>query len=74
MNEVIVIDGFKEIFISMKDISKTDVLVCFLINLKKNKIVKKANVMSLEMWIKMRAETHALVVANSLNKTKSGDK
>jgi hypothetical protein len=31
----------------MKDISKTDVLVRFLINLKKNKIVKKANVMSL---------------------------
>lgn len=58
----------------MKDISKTDVLVRFLINLKKNKIVKKANVMSLQMWVKMRAETHALVVANTLSKTKSGDK
>lgn len=65
------IDGFKEIFISMKEISKTDKLVQFLIRLKKEKIVNSSNVMSLEAWVKMKAEVTALMVTNSQNQNKA---
>lgn len=54
LNQVVINDGFKEIFINMKQIAKTDKLVQFLIKLKKQKIVNHNNVMSLENWVKMK--------------------
>lgn len=68
MNDVIVIDGFKEIFLSMKVLSRNVELIRFLIGLKKNKIVNSSNVMSLELWTKMRAEVATQIAAQGKNK------
>lgn len=47
MNDVVVIDGFKEIFLSMKDITRSGELIRFLIKMRKSKVVKANNLMSL---------------------------
>ena len=49
----------------MKEISRNGELIRFLIKLKKNKIVDGSNLMSLESWVKMRAEVFASISANT---------
>lgn len=40
----------------------------FLIKMRKQKIIKNDNLMSLESWINMRAQVCAQVLANTQNK------
>ena len=51
----------------MKDITRSEELVRFLIKMRKNKVIKSNNLMSLENWVKMRAEVSAMMAVNAGN-------
>ena len=56
----------------MRDISRNGELIRFLLRLKRNKLVEESNLMSLESWVKMRAEVFASISANTgMNKNRS---
>jgi hypothetical protein len=53
---VVVIEGFKEIFLTMRQTNKTEQLVKFLIKMKRENKINGNNLMSLDKWVRMKAD------------------